>query len=64
LQDKLNFKIDGLHGEQDESVDPMRAKESFGVLKERGALGDFYILKNEGHRLTIPFREKIQELLG
>ncbi len=64
LPDKLNFKIDGIHGEQDESVDPLRAKESFGVLKERGATGDFYILKNEGHRLTIGFREKIQELLG
>ena len=64
LQDKLNFKIDAIHGEQDESVDPIRAKESFGVLKDRGASGDFYILKNEGHRLTLPFREKIRELIG
>ena len=64
LPDKLNFKIDGIHGEQDENVDPLRAKESFGVLKDRGASGGFYIVEKEGHRLTLPFKEKIRQLLG
>ncbi len=59
----LKFKLYGIHGKNDDTVDPIMAFESFEVLKRKGISGDFYTLENEGHRLTNPFKEKIQKLL-
>lgn len=63
LENGINFKLDGIHGKLDEVVDPNRAKESFEILKKRGIKGNFYFIENEGHLLSEPIKEKIQELL-
>ena len=63
LKEVPNFKLDGIHGKNDIVVDPSRALESFEILKKRGLRGNFYLLENEGHLLSEPFKEKIKELL-
>jgi predicted esterase len=63
LGQDINFKLDGIHGKSDDVVDPIRALESFEILKKRGIKGNFYYIENQGHLLTEPIKEKIQELL-
>ena len=63
LKESLDFKLDGIHGKNDKTVDPLAALKSFEILKNRGVNGKFYFIENEGHHLNEPFKEKIKELI-
>ena len=64
LEQKLNFKMDGIHGKLDNIVDPDQAFESHKVLQKKGMKGSFYYLEDEHHKLTTSYYKLIQKLLS
>ena len=61
--DRINYKIDGIHGKLDSIVDPNRAKKSHKEMIKKGGVGEFYLLE-EGHRLTSKFRNCVKKLVN
>ena len=59
LGDTLSFRLDGIHGSEDEIVDPHNAQKSHAKLlqdrKGRGRVeGQFHLLEGEGHTMKGP----------
>lgn len=52
LKDPLPFVIDGIHGADDQMVDPQRAAERHAGLLACGSKGRFTLVEHEGHRLS------------
>ena len=60
----LNYKLDAIHGQKDELVDPVKAQESFNVLRNRGIKGEFYMVEEEGHPISPPIKKVLAKLIG
>jgi len=60
----VNFKLDAIHGEKDELVDPVKAQKSFNILKKRGIKGEFYGIVGEGHTISPPVKKCLEKILG
>lgn len=62
LKDSSHFKIDGVHGELDDKVDPLNAKNCFKQLDKK-IKGSFNLLKDVSHELDSKFLEVISSKL-
>jgi predicted esterase len=64
LKENLSFRIDGIHGENDEVVSHDGAKKSHEKLIAQGARGNFITVKGNGHKIsdeiTVAVKNKIQ----
>jgi len=67
LDDELptifDFPIYGVHGANDEVVDPIKSKASFENLKKRGAKGDFFMVSGAGHGISEQMLSQIKKLI-
>lgn len=62
LQKKDHYKIYGLHGKEDDKVDPRNASECFEKL-EKAQKGKFELIPRVGHDLNPSFLSHISKLL-
>ena len=63
LTRKLPFLVDGVNGEQDLIVDPIRARKCHEALIAGGSEGIFRLAPQSGHGLSVEIRKMIAELL-
>ncbi|GAB4010070.1 MAG: hypothetical protein Fur0010_01890 [Bdellovibrio sp.] len=63
LHRDLKIEIHSLNGENDVVVDPNKARDGHEKLLQHGCSGSFHLIKNEGHKLTPPFIDKILLLI-
>lgn len=59
----LRFRMDQIHGAQDDVVDPKTSQKSHQALVEAGVKGEFHLLDGTGHRIDAAVRGKLLELL-
>jgi predicted esterase len=59
----VRYRVDAIHGEQDESVSAARARESHSRLISAGVPGSFTALPGVGHRIEDKMREALSRVL-
>jgi len=64
LRGEIPFRMDLIHGEQDEVVTVEDARTSHMNLVARKIPGDFHLLSGVGHRIEEKVQKKVKELLG
>jgi predicted esterase len=62
-EEKLPYTIHQIHGEDDLMVDYKNSYEHYEQLKERAIESEYITIKNEGHRITEPFKECLSKLI-
>lgn len=60
---KLPFRVDAVHGEQDDVVSPVNARKAHQEMLACGARGEFVGLEGEGHRLSPGVLKAVSEML-
>ena len=63
LPTHLNFRWDGIHGDQDEVVGCAGALQAHSKLTSRGIAGEFHILKGIGHELNQEVASTLKAIL-
>ncbi|MEO5969054.1 MAG: hypothetical protein ABIQ95_03935 [Bdellovibrionia bacterium] len=63
LPTRLNFRWDGIHGDQDEVVDCEGALLAHSKLATMGITGDFHVLHGIGHELNEQVVDKLKAVL-
>lgn len=63
LKDSSHFKIDGIHGDADDKVDPINAQNCFDKLDSK-IKGQFSMLPDVGHALDEEFLDEIKKILS
>jgi predicted esterase len=61
---KPRFKLDQIHGEEDDIVTAQNSKSSHEALVARGAEGKFILVPGEGHSLSLAILAQLKDLLG
>jgi dipeptidyl aminopeptidase/acylaminoacyl peptidase len=60
---KPRFRIDAIHGEEDDIVTMQNSKNSHEVLVSRGAEGKFILVPGEGHGLSLAILAELKTLI-
>jgi len=60
----VRYRVDGIHGERDESVSVERARAAHARLISAGVSGSFTELPEVGHRIDDRMREALSRVLG
>jgi predicted esterase len=58
------FRMDAVHGNEDEVIDFSSSQESHRRLIQKGAIGKYIVMPKVGHRLTFSVREQVKLLLA
>jgi len=61
LSGPLPFRLDGVNGEQDAFVDPVRARECHAAIVASGVQGSFIMVPDAGHGIGPGIREAVRE---
>jgi predicted esterase len=61
---KPTYKIDALHGENDEVVNPKESREAHEQLIKNGAVGSFQMVSGEGHKITPNLVSHLEKMLN
>ncbi len=64
LPERMHFPLIQIHGGEDLMVEYKNSFEHYNVIKDRFTDSSYIVLKDEGHRLTDPFREEIRRILS
>lgn len=64
LKEKLSFRLDAIHGEDDQLVDLPRAKSCFDEIIGRGNRGEFIKVKGLGHDVDTSALRAVSSLLA
>jgi predicted esterase len=64
IADPIRFRLDGIHGADDEVVDGLNSRKSHAALLARGVQGSFQLLSGEGHRISLAISERVKLLLA
>jgi len=64
LEGELPFRVDAIHGAEDDVVSPALAQASFEKLQSRGVKGKFHLVEGVQHKITAPLQEKLQLVLA
>jgi len=63
LPANIPYRIDAIHGSQDESVSVTRAQESYERIKNAGVLGSFTLIPDGKHRIDDRVRAAVEAAL-
>lgn len=64
LRPPVTFRLDGIHGERDQMVDPVRSRRCHRELMEMGLSGGFTLVPDSGHGISGRTREALKECLA
>lgn len=60
---QITFRIDGIHGSEDEINALAPSRETFDRLKGAGIRGEFHVLEGIRHKVTPEVQAKVKELI-
>ena len=63
IREKLPYRLDAIHGQDDSMVDPARAHQCHGEIMAHGNDGEFHFVPNSGHRITPALGAELRALL-
>jgi len=64
LELNAQIRMDQIHGANDDTVDPLRARKSHDALTKSGIKGEFYLLPGVGHRFSHEVQTRLTSLLS
>lgn len=60
----VRYRADAVHGAKDEVVSPQNSQKSHAELVRRGAMGEFVLLSETGHRIDASMQSEISRLVS
>lgn len=63
LLQKYAFRLDQIHGEKDQVVDPVNSRESHEKILDLGNSGQFHLMPKVGHEINSLVLEKLKSLI-